>query len=165
VAGELKIPGYSAYLHPIGDDTLLGVGQDADPEIGTTEGLQVSLFDISDLSAPRQTEVLTWKDSYSSVEWDHRAFTYWPATGQAFVPMTQWTEDQDEPPFAGVLALGVDEGALVEDGRLRAAPKDGWSEGPSRTMVIGDELWALDYQGLSRFDLATMTGGWVVDLP
>ena len=32
VLGELKIPGYSAYLHPIGEDLLLGVGQDATEE-------------------------------------------------------------------------------------------------------------------------------------
>ena len=30
IRGELKIPGYSAYLHPVGGDRLLGVGQDAD---------------------------------------------------------------------------------------------------------------------------------------
>ena len=45
--GELKIPGYSAYLHPVGDDLLLGVGQDA-TEQGRRLGTQLSLFDVSD---------------------------------------------------------------------------------------------------------------------
>ena len=51
VLGELKIPGYSAYLHPIGEDLLLGVGQDATEE-GRPTGTQLSLFDVSDLRSP-----------------------------------------------------------------------------------------------------------------
>ena len=51
VLGELKIPGYSAYLHPIGEDLLLGVGQDATEE-GRATGTQISIFDVSDLRKP-----------------------------------------------------------------------------------------------------------------
>ncbi|WP_256838238.1 beta-propeller domain-containing protein [Ornithinimicrobium faecis] len=165
VTGELKIPGYSAYLHPIDEDTLLGVGQDADPESGQTNGMQVSLFDISDLTAPKQTEVLTWKNGYTPVEWDHRAFTSWPATGQVFVPMARWGETKDEL-FAGVVVLGVGDGTLTEDGKISVSPdrEDYWGEGPSRTIVIGEDLWTVDNQGLARFDLETLTGGWAVDL-
>ncbi len=59
VVGELKIPGYSAYLHPVGEGLLLGVGQDADAS-GQTQGLQASLFDVSDPAEPgahRQREL------------------------------------------------------------------------------------------------------------
>ena len=165
VSGELKIPGYSAYLHPIGEDTLLGVGQDADPETGETKGMQVSLFDISDLTNPRQTEVLTWTDSYTTIEWDHRAFTYWPATGQAFVPMSRWYSDKEKP-FAGVAVLGVGADRLVEDGLVGISPKgEYWGEGPLRTIVIGDDVWTLEWQGMGRFDLDTLEGEWVLDLP
>ena len=165
VRGELKIPGYSAYLHPVGDGWLLGVGQDADEESGQTKGLQVSLFDIRDLSAPKQAEVLTWKDSYSNVENDHRAFLSWPTTGQVVVPMTTWTEGKDGN-FAGVQVLDVGAGTLTDGGRVStSAPGQGWGEGALRTLVVGDDLWTLDYQGLSRFDLGTLEGGWVVDLP
>ena len=48
VRGELKILGYSAYLHPVGDGVLLGVGQDASGQ-GRIRGTQISLFDISGL--------------------------------------------------------------------------------------------------------------------
>lgn len=169
VAGELKIPGYSAYLHPVADGWLLGVGQDADVRTGQTTGMQASLFDIRDLSAPTQTDVLTWKNGYSTVEHDHRAFTFWPATGQVFLPMTQWSEEADgSGGFGGVVALDVGAGRLVETGKVRTGPKvdvDRGGEGPMRTIVIGEELWTLDWQGLSRFDLTTLEGGWVVDLP
>ena len=46
----LKIPGFSAYLHPYGDDKLLGIGYDADPNTGWTNCLKLTMFDISDPS-------------------------------------------------------------------------------------------------------------------
>ena len=165
VAGELKIPGYSAYLHPIDEHTLLGVGQDADVDSGATEGLQVSRFDISDLANPRQTEVLTWGNGYTPVEWDHRAFTAWPATEQVFVPMMRWAETEDES-FSGVVVLGTAGTSLTKDGMIEGRPEsqEYWGDAPQRTIVIGEDLWTLDYQGLARFDLETLTGGWAVDL-
>ena len=51
VLGELKIPGYSAYLHPIGDDLLLGDRPGRD-EQGRPPGTQLSIFDVSDLRHP-----------------------------------------------------------------------------------------------------------------
>jgi hypothetical protein len=55
VAGELKLPGYSAYLHPIGDGLLLGLGQNADAD-GRQLGLQLSLFDVTDPADPRRLD-------------------------------------------------------------------------------------------------------------
>lgn len=53
LTGELKIPGYSNYLHVIDEDHLLGIGRGADETTGLFEEMQVSLFDISDLSSPQ----------------------------------------------------------------------------------------------------------------
>jgi hypothetical protein len=129
VVGELKILGYSGYLHPVGEGRLIGVGQDAD-EDGTTRGAQVSLFDVSDPADPRRTDTVTVPHSESPVEWDHRSFLHWPATGLTVVPVTRhfWgpigttaepVEDDTVPkpdgPTSGALAL-------VPDGdTLRAA--------------------------------------------
>ncbi|MBQ9767986.1 MAG: beta-propeller domain-containing protein [Lachnospiraceae bacterium] len=48
ILGELKIPGFSAYLHPYGENLLLGIGYDADEETGWTECVKLSMFDVSD---------------------------------------------------------------------------------------------------------------------
>ena len=55
--GELKIPGYSAYLHPVAEGLLLGVGQDA-TSAGRVQGLQLSLFDVSNPASPRRLHQL-----------------------------------------------------------------------------------------------------------
>ena len=89
--GELKIPGYSAYLHPVGDGLLLGVGQDATDD-GRTLGTQLSLFDVSDPTNPQQIDTLPIGGS-SEVEWDHKAFLYWPEDGTIVLPVSPgWNE-------------------------------------------------------------------------
>ena len=87
MAGELKIPGYSAYLHPVGGDLLIGVGQDATAD-GRQLGTQVSLFDVSDLAKPARLHQRTLADGGSSeAEWDHHAFLWWAPAKLAVVPL------------------------------------------------------------------------------
>ena len=68
VTGELKIPGFSSYLHPVGDGLLLGVGQDATDE-GRSLGAKVSLFDVTDPTNPIERSTWTAPDGFSDVEW------------------------------------------------------------------------------------------------
>jgi len=87
VMGELKIPGFSSYLHPLGDDLLLGIGQDARAD-GWTVGTQASSFDVSDLRQPTRVAALSFgPHRYSAVEDDPRAFTYLPAERLALLPV------------------------------------------------------------------------------
>jgi len=91
--GELKIPGFSAYLHPVGEDLLLGIGQDA-TERGETTGSQASTFDISDLSDPRRVTALGLGiHRYSTVEDDPRSFTFLAEQRIALVPVDGWGRD------------------------------------------------------------------------
>ncbi|HEY2832920.1 MAG TPA: beta-propeller domain-containing protein, partial [Sporichthyaceae bacterium] len=87
VRGKLTVPGYSSYLHPIGDRRLLGIGQNAD-RLGRAEGLQVSTFDILDVADPRRTDTLDLgKFATSPVENDARGFVYLPDAGLAVMPV------------------------------------------------------------------------------
>ncbi len=120
VLGELKINGYSAYLHPIGDDLLIGVGQDATDE-GRTTGTQVSLFDISDRENPIRVDQWTLRGAYSDTEWDARAFLWWEQTGLAVIPVNSWgwnkEEGRDEA-FFGAIGLHIADGQITEVGRV-----------------------------------------------
>ncbi|HEY7626154.1 MAG TPA: beta-propeller domain-containing protein, partial [Ilumatobacteraceae bacterium] len=84
VTGELKINGYSAYLHPVGEGLLLGVGQDATDE-GRVQGTQLSLFDVHDPANPQRLSTLPI-GGYSEALWDHHAFLYWPEDGTIVIP-------------------------------------------------------------------------------
>jgi hypothetical protein len=90
--GELKIPGFSGYLHPIGHDRLLGVGIDATSQ-GQARGAQVSVFDVSDLAHPVQVDRYGYGgQSNLAAADDPRAFTWVPGADGAGVG---WTQVQD----------------------------------------------------------------------
>ena len=88
VLGELELPGYSAYLHPIGADLLLGIGQDVNDQ-GEPVGTQLSLFDVSDLRHPTRLAHATLGAGWSEAESDPHAFLFWPRTGLVVVPFDQ----------------------------------------------------------------------------
>lgn len=74
VLGELKIPGFSTYLHFIDKDTLLGIGHDADIENGFVEGMKLSLFDVSDPGNVTEVQSVLFGDySYSEALYNHTA--------------------------------------------------------------------------------------------
>ena len=88
--GELKIPGYSTYLHPVGDNYLLGVGQNASEE-GWVAGMQVSLFDVTDMDNPVEKFKYTFGDgwTWSEAMYQHKAFQYWERLGLLAVPVQE----------------------------------------------------------------------------
>ena len=74
IIGKLKIPGFSDYLHPYGDGKLLGIGMDADEETGVTNGVKITMFDISDPANVKEMDTYTLENVYSTeVSYDYKA--------------------------------------------------------------------------------------------
>ncbi len=100
VTGELKIPGFSSYMHPMDDSHLLTIGRDGTEE-GTITGLQFQIFDVSDPANPAQVAKTTlgsgdgWSSwMWSEAMWDHHAFVYFAARGLLAVPVSGWEYDE-----------------------------------------------------------------------
>ncbi len=155
VTGELKIPGYSAYLHPVGDDRLLGVGQDADKD-GRTTGLQVSSFDISNTAKPKRTDAVGLGQGYTDVENDSRAFTYLPGRRLAVLPawvMQQvkcpanaqcMASDGSGPGFVGQIQVPAAIGVTIDSsGHLKKTGRFIGDSPVIRILPIGDRLVAI----------------------
>jgi uncharacterized secreted protein with C-terminal beta-propeller domain len=133
VAGELQLLGYSAYLHPVGDGLLLGVGQDATDQ-GRLQGAQVSLFDVSDPAAPKLLDRRSLgAGSFTGVESDHHAFTWWPATHLALLPVSG-------PSMRGAIGVTVGRTGLGDGGTVAAAADASFS----RSVVVGDRVLFVD---------------------
>ncbi len=74
IIGELKIPGFSEYLHFYGEDRLLGIGMNVDEETMTTDGAKITMFDISDKSDVKEKNTYVLKNVYSTdVAYDYKA--------------------------------------------------------------------------------------------
>jgi len=162
VRGELKIPGYSAYLHPVGDDALLGVGQDADLD-GRVRGLQASLFDVSDPEDPARIDRYTMENGHSEVEWDHHAFLHDPSTGLTVFPYERWDEGETGQSPTGALVLTVTEDGIRETGVVSHDP-DGskWWMPIRRSLLINGNLVTVSDAGVMVSDTDSLkTIDWV----
>lgn len=74
IIGSLKIPGFSEYLHPYGEGKLLGIGMDVDEKSGVTNGMKVTMFDVSDPTDVKEADTFLIEDAYGSdVFHDYRA--------------------------------------------------------------------------------------------
>ena len=74
ILSELKISGFSEYLHFYGEDRLLGIGMEADEETGRTEGMKLSMFDISNPMEVQEVSKLPMKQyQHSEALYNHRA--------------------------------------------------------------------------------------------
>ncbi|MFK7975243.1 MAG: beta-propeller domain-containing protein [Halioglobus sp.] len=83
LAGELEIPGFSTLLQPLGDGLLLGVGRDADPNVGLIRGVKIALFDEADPTSPIElgSEIVGRRGSDSPTVNDHRTLALLPVDG------------------------------------------------------------------------------------
>lgn len=156
LVGELETPGYSAYLHPVGDDNLLAVGMDADGQ-GRVLGLSVSLFDVSDLANPRLADRYTLESSpdawsWSEALWDHHAFTF----HRGVLSIPAYLSEPGQPDFSGLLVMSVDlDRGIDELGRVNHADLAGPDPWPQmrRSVYIEDYLYSLSNHGLKVNDL------------
>jgi uncharacterized secreted protein with C-terminal beta-propeller domain len=152
VTGELKVPGYSAYLHPVGNGLLLGVGQDA-TDRGRVLGTKVALYDVSDPAQPREIDHQVLPGTTSEVEQDSRALLWWAPTRLAVVPVLTMAT---VPAAAG---FRVGDATVREVGRI-AVPGPGG--GSLRSVVVGDAVLTVAPGGVRVSALDTLADrGWL----
>lgn len=97
VVGELKIPGFSSYIHPMAPGFLLTAGRDANEE-GQVGGVKIEIFDVTDPTAPKSVKTAVIGDgwnTWSEVLWDHKAFSYFAARDLLAIPVSGWMETQN----------------------------------------------------------------------
>jgi hypothetical protein len=92
IRGELKIPGFSTYMHVLDDDHILSIGYDADDQgdFAWFQGIQLQIMDVSDLANPKliHKEVIGTRGSTSDAATNHLAFNYFAEKGLLAIPMT-----------------------------------------------------------------------------
>ena len=116
VAGELKVNGFSSYIHPIGNGLLLTIGQDADAN-GRQQGIHLQVFDVKDPAKPtRRFHEQLGANTYSTAQNDHKAFMWDPVTSTVAVPLVQSTGNEY---FQGLAVLKLDkQTGFTSKGRL-----------------------------------------------
>jgi uncharacterized secreted protein with C-terminal beta-propeller domain len=110
ILGELKIPGYSEYLHPYDETHIIGIGKEVDPSIDADKvhtpgavyytailGLKLALFDVSDIEHPVEEAkiVIGNRGTDSPALYDHKAFLFDREKELLIIPVSLYEIPQD----------------------------------------------------------------------
>jgi uncharacterized secreted protein with C-terminal beta-propeller domain len=90
VLGELKIPGFSDYMHPLGDDHLLTIGRDIDANTQADNGAALQIFDVSDPVNPRLAHKEIVGQGYSEANYNYKAFNFYADKGLLAFPFVSY---------------------------------------------------------------------------
>lgn len=146
IIGELKIPGFSEYLQFYGEDRLLGIGMAADENTGATEGVKLTMFDISDRTDVKEEATYVIEDAYGTdVAYDYKAvladpqknligFAAYGIRGEDYYLFTY----EEETGFVCRLQEEI----------------NGNSSGGTRGLYIGDTLYVIRGNVIEAYDLA-----------
>lgn len=180
ILGELKIPGYSDYLHPYDENHIIGFGKDAiDNPNGDNayyQGMKISVFDVSDFENPKEifTEYIGDRGTDSPVLSNHKALLESKEKGIIAFPVLICEIPPEKREKATITTTGVPTfcGALVYDFNLDSGftlkgriAHDDIRERKyyyvnryliERLIYIGDTLYAISQNAISAHDLGTL---------
>ena len=151
IKGELKVPGYSTYLHPYDETHIIGIGNNVEPNgyggVHNTN-MKMSMFDVSDLENPKELFTIDIGESdyaYSEVLHNHKALLYDKERNLIGFPL----EDDD----SGFVIYKINEDGF----ELFASNfEGGYFDSIRRIIYIDDVVYALGYDDITSFDLNTM---------
>jgi uncharacterized secreted protein with C-terminal beta-propeller domain len=149
-AGVLEMPGFSTYLQALDATHLLAIGVDLPPAPATWQdrSLQLSVFDVSDLSNPQRTVHFKVGSAYAYSEalWEHHAFNWFPEKQLLAIPFVDWTPDASGSAYWG---------SFVSDLRVFEVHPDSVSLRGALSMkdlyvTYGDARWAWSWSPAIR---------------
>lgn len=173
VLGELKITGFSSYLHPYDQDHIIGIGKETvaaeEGDWSWHQGVKISLFDVTDVTAPREIAKyeIGGRGSDSPVLHDHKAFLFDRERGLLVLPVSVTESNESDPWYrqyawqgACVFDISLDEGISLR-GRIThmGAPVPYEYEADKsvqRSLFIGDVLYTVSPSKIMMHDLVTL---------
>ncbi|MCA1064277.1 beta-propeller domain-containing protein [Rossellomorea sp. AcN35-11] len=188
VLGELKIPGFSTYLHPIDENHLIGFGFDTkvmdDTKAANEEpriirsGMKMSLFDITDFHNPREadTEIIGGMGTHSALLEDHKALFHEPSRGLYGFPISVYHEKEDVPneldfEYQGALLYEITpQKGIVFKSKLTEDKQDKeyyeqWEDRIQRLLYIDEQLYTLSNKKVTAYSLEDFIKVNTVELP
>lgn len=117
--GQLKIPGFSKYLHPYDESTIIGIGKDA-TETGRTKGLKISLFDVSDVSNPKEIASYISEERYaeSTALYEHKAFLFSKEKNLLVIPSYNYNYQETSENYNGALVFDIQKDSITLRGLI-----------------------------------------------
>ena len=192
VLGQLKVTGYSGYLHPYDEDHIIGIGKettyDATEDFAWYQGLKISLFDVSDVSNPVEVAKYEIGDrgTDSPVLWDHKALLFDRARNLLVIPVTEAKIDPSqyegeipswaygEPVWQGAYVFNISLDGLELRGRITHMDDNadlmklgyyfGYDYSVQRSLYIDNVLYTISNMKVKMNSLETLAESNQVEL-
>ncbi len=147
MVGELKIPGFSTYIHMLGNNHLLTIGQDADEKTGRAKGLKLSVFDVSNFAKPKEVKSLIFNSSVSSeATYEHKAFSFYDDKGVLAIPVSGYVNGSQR---SSVLLFKVSTKEIASSGEMAMSEMNG----VRRSFFADDIIYAIGGSGVKAANL------------
>lgn len=150
ITGQVELPGFSSYLHPIGDDYILGVGYDGDDDGADYSSVKVTLFNVSDPSSPKVSDEVVIKNADTDVNYNPKAFIYYPEKNLAGIPAI--VGGDGDTAYGAYYLIGVKDGKLTEEEKLIHKYSEDYSS-LFRGTYIADTAYTVSGEGVCSFDI------------
>lgn len=162
--GELEIPGYSSYLHPIeinGVPLMLGIGMNVNETTGFETGVKISLFDVTDPTTLKVNATYVDEGAYSSAGYDFLSFRYLPLSQKLILPKSEYTYTANNN-FDGFVVYDVALGKVEPSYQIQHASSYDMYYGcwygaymPARSFVFQSKLTTILSHSVISTDLDT----------
>lgn len=173
VLGELKVPGFSNYLHPLDENHLIGFGYETKtvPQEGSkepfimTEGMKISLFDVSDLNNPKEldTKVIGGQGTYSPIQYDHHALFQHEEKNLYGFPVSIYEKgagqeySQFKQEGSLIYEITPEKGIALKGNLLKsknaAQLYEDWETSIQRMVYVGDSLYTISMKEITSYNL------------
>jgi len=153
ILGQLKIPGYSEYLHPYDETHIIGFGRDVDASIDADKihsanavyytavlGMKISMFDVTDVEHPKELfkEIIGYRNTSSELLTDHKALLFSKAKNIMAFPVTVTEKIENATDDYNNYAFTF-QGALFYNIDMTSGPKRGFNKKAAITHYNNDD--------------------------
>ncbi len=154
ILGTLKIPGFSNYLHFYDDTLLLGIGEEIDPDTLASEGIKLSMFDISNPADVTEQDKYVIKDSYySEAFYNHKAIMIDPVKN--IFGFLYYGETNFQLCYYYVTYTYDKEKGFVETARYPIKDDSGYETNGVRGVYIGDYLYLTTNKSITSYKIGS----------
>ncbi|MFF2753253.1 beta-propeller domain-containing protein [Psychrobacillus sp. NPDC058041] len=174
VLGELQVPGFSNYLHPLDENHLIGFGYETKtvPQEGSkeplimTEGMKISLFDVTDLNNPKEldTKVIGGQGTYSPIQYDHHALFQYEEKNLYGFPVSIYEKgagqeySQFKQEGSLIYEITPEKGIALKGNLLKsknpAQLYEDWETSIQRMVYVGDSLYTISMKEITSYNLS-----------
>ncbi|PZX05769.1 putative secreted protein with C-terminal beta-propeller domain [Psychrobacillus insolitus] len=175
VLGELKIPGFSNYLHPLDETHLIGFGYEtksvaqsgSKEPIIMTEGMKVSLFDVTDFENPKEldTEIIGGQGTYSPIQYDHHALFEHSGKNLYGFPISVYEQSESnqytdfKQDGALIYEITPENGIILKGNLLKQKTEnqqyEEWEKSIQRMTYVENTLFTIAMQEIISYNLNT----------